>query len=621
MRQRLITGLQGLRREALALLGPRRTAILAGIVIMVAFATVWCPETTASVDEWLADGVVNVEKNRIAPHPDMVILCIDTETLEEAGEKWPWRVSFLASITRRLLAAGPARVFPVLPLPESLAALPENERAEWLELSSNASFTPVFLEAHKKGGVVPSAIHHRPDAAFHRFGELSPLRFDGSADGRYRRGQCAPLRPGETPAEFLLLFAEKDGGISHVSLREFLQPGFPVDGLKGCQVFLGGTAPVLHDSWSTAFGVRPAVEILAQAYDMHRRGRRVRPLFSPFWRLILLLAAGAAGVFFSLGLPTYAILGSLGLSFPLCAVVGFILYVQGIMLPWGLFLIVWWSVTLGIWAFGFFRDQVFREVMQREGQEVAKIQLMISPQEPLIHPSGLECRGYCKPCDAAGGDFFDFFRQEDDSVFAFIGDVSGHGFPAGMITTIAKAMVTHLRRQVIKNPTEALCAINDVFFRILQKKKSMTAVAMLFEPLQQKVSLAFAGHVPALLLRRDGTLKDISKGTFPLGMVGTVVAAKIPLHVEPFGPGDALLVYTDGITESHNSRGEFFQYRQWRDLVQANRPLPAADPFSRLLEKVKQINEGTPFDDDVTLLCIRFPESSVPSPAPSLSAP
>jgi len=185
----------------------------------------------------------------------------------------------------------------------------------------------------------------------------------------------------------------------------------------------------------------------------------------------------------------------------------------------------------------------------RETRASREIQTALLPSF-VPSPAGYHLEVDYRPCGALGGDFYSFYERADGNLLFMVGDVSGKG-PAG---AIVMAMVQTLIRQNAERavgPADLLNRVNDGFAGTLGKGIFATATAGLLEPDTHRLTLAGAGHHPALLLnpsrRWSGELE--ARG-LALGLVaGERFADSLVENVVQLEPEDSLLVYTDGATE------------------------------------------------------------------------
>lgn len=151
------------------------------------------------------------------------------------------------------------------------------------------------------------------------------------------------------------------------------------------------------------------------------------------------------------------------------------------------------------------------------------------------------------------GDFFTVEERQNDVILA-LGDICGKGLAAGMWTTHMVELVG-ARVAVTSEPKSIVAGVN----RDLCLRESVVPLASLFvaklDATTGMVNYCSAGHPPALLLRASGELEFLSEGGLLLGVVPA------PSYVSgsfALGPGDVLMIYSDGITESLNDAGEEF---------------------------------------------------------------
>jgi sigma-B regulation protein RsbU (phosphoserine phosphatase) len=186
-----------------------------------------------------------------------------------------------------------------------------------------------------------------------------------------------------------------------------------------------------------------------------------------------------------------------------------------------------------------------------------EIQNALLPREVPFLP-GYHLEVDYQPCGALSGDFYDFHAYDDGRLLVTLGDVSGKG-PAG---AMVMAMVQTLFREnadAAAGPADLLRRVNDGFAGTVGKGVFVTALAALLDPETHRLTLAGAGHHPALLLNpaeRRAT-QVVARG-LALGLVGGEGFAQSLLETTvEIAAGDSLLLYTDGATENvdHLAKG------------------------------------------------------------------
>ena len=155
-----------------------------------------------------------------------------------------------------------------------------------------------------------------------------------------------------------------------------------------------------------------------------------------------------------------------------------------------------------------------------------------------------------------GGDFYDVFATDSTSGWFVVGDVSGKGAHAAALTSLARYTLRAVSSSVLSTPSNALRRLNDAVLAH-PGDRHLTAVVGTFSVTTGRldVTLALAGHPPAVLLLADGTVQEAGIPGTALGMFPTIDITQVHLTL---GPGDALLMFTDGVTEARGRNGGFY---------------------------------------------------------------
>jgi phosphoserine phosphatase RsbU/P len=204
------------------------------------------------------------------------------------------------------------------------------------------------------------------------------------------------------------------------------------------------------------------------------------------------------------------------------------------------------------------------------------------------------------------GDFFTAQQLSQHVIFA-LGDICGKGLSAGMWTTHLVGL-TSRHAEVNSAPETIVTGVN----RDLTRMALTASLASLFlgklDPFTGKLDYCSAGHPPAFLLRANGELDSLSEGGMLLGVTSDAgyFGASIQL-----GQDDVLLVYSDGIIESLNERGEEFGYARLREQLRRARTQSADSMLFSVLGAVQDFAGTRPLMDDMTLAVIRRTNSSV----------
>jgi serine phosphatase RsbU (regulator of sigma subunit) len=243
--------------------------------------------------------------------------------------------------------------------------------------------------------------------------------------------------------------------------------------------------------------------------------------------------------------------------------------------------------------------------IREEVARATKIQQDLLPQANVAL-NGVTIAAGITTSSEIGGDFFDYFKVGEDKVGLVIADVSGHGVQAGMVTTAAKASLHTLLALGVTTPAGLLAGMNNAILQTARQTLLMTCLIACLDMTEGTLTIANAGHNFPYLLRRGGDepeMLDTAVG-FPLGFE-TDNSYGESRH--PFGAGDSLFLYTDGIVECSDASGEELGYERLSALLRDITRTQTPDRLHKTLMSTASGFTGTSvFDDDVTtLLAVR----------------
>lgn len=241
-----------------------------------------------------------------------------------------------------------------------------------------------------------------------------------------------------------------------------------------------------------------------------------------------------------------------------------------------------------------------REELHRYAEQLLAIQKSIMPQQ-LPSVPGLDLAVHFADADGVGGDFYDVRPVGPDHWAIVIADVSGHGLAAAAILALVHALGNAVQgQQGPTAPSAALALINKPLATryLANTGQFVTAFVGLFDASAQVLTYASAGH-PQPRLIRDNEVRQLNGVTgLPLGVDKTAAYEERTLRLLP---GDRLVLFTDGITESTNAGHEFFGDDRLDEIVRT--PVSgAAELLSRIMAEVQTFRAGRPAIDDETCL-------------------
>ncbi len=247
--------------------------------------------------------------------------------------------------------------------------------------------------------------------------------------------------------------------------------------------------------------------------------------------------------------------------------------------------------------------------------EKAEIDAEISAAKRLqagLIPTGLhrlgdfQLMGKFIPASMVGGDYFDFRLLDDGRLVVVMGDVSGHGLPAGILVSMAKASLMTVHRSSGTDFKDTLASLNTVIRTGTPGEEMfMTLCYMVIDPGENMIGCSANGHPFPFIAKKDGTVKEIgTDGGYPLG-----VRDDQEFHITKaeFVPGDTVLLYTDGLPEQMNIDDEPLGYDRFNA---AFRELSKLDDIESvvngILERVLHHTGMAQRADDMAVVAIRY---------------
>jgi sigma-B regulation protein RsbU (phosphoserine phosphatase) len=226
----------------------------------------------------------------------------------------------------------------------------------------------------------------------------------------------------------------------------------------------------------------------------------------------------------------------------------------------------------------------------------------------MYRAAGVETLGLSRPANTVGGDLFDILPLDDGRLVIAVGDVSGKGSPAALLMALLLAMMRTLVDEKLE-PAELITRLNLQVVRHAPGSRFITLFYGVFQPITGELTYVSAGHMPPLVARHDGTFEHLTDGGIALGMFSgsTYTAGRIVLR-----PGDLLAVYSDGITEAENQRGEPFDEQGLEAALIAHRGSELSAIGAGVVRAVEIFTADTRFTDDLTILLLR---ANVSTPA------
>jgi sigma-B regulation protein RsbU (phosphoserine phosphatase) len=259
------------------------------------------------------------------------------------------------------------------------------------------------------------------------------------------------------------------------------------------------------------------------------------------------------------------------------------------------------QVSVSLENFELSQRLVERERVERELQIAHRIQMKVLPHEFPQHPGvGVWARSH--PAKEIGGDYYDFFTLSETRVAFAIGDVSGKGIPAALVMMMLRSLLK-VQAQYTAEPDRLLAALNALLARDLETDMFITFFYGVLDVEAGGLRFANAGHPPPLVLRAGtGELEELPTDGTPLGMFDQIASRSRWAEI---GPGDTIVLYTDGVVDAVGPDGEPYGEDRFRRILDARRALAPPQLSEAIYQDVMHFLDGRPLADDLTLVVVR----------------
>lgn len=257
----------------------------------------------------------------------------------------------------------------------------------------------------------------------------------------------------------------------------------------------------------------------------------------------------------------------------------------------------------------FQREMVARERLETEIQLARQIQQTFLPKHLPALP-GWDVAARWRTARQVGGDFYDLFQLPNGQLGLFIADVADKGVPAALFMALTRTLV---RAAVLEtqSPAEALRRVNDLLYPDAEQGMFVTAVYGVLDPRSGQFRCANAGHNPPLWAQRTPTgtrIQRLTRTGMALGVELGVAMGETSIQM---APGDVLLFYTDGVTESFSPAGEMFGEERLTALLASSSPAPAEALLDMLENALFDFTAHAPLSDDITLIVVEYNQDGI----------
>lgn len=202
-----------------------------------------------------------------------------------------------------------------------------------------------------------------------------------------------------------------------------------------------------------------------------------------------------------------------------------------------------------------------------------------------------------------GGDFYDFFKVDDDKFVFFIGDVSGKGMPASIYMAVSRTMLKSIGSEVL-NPAECITKVNNMLIPESDITTFVTVFYGIIDLKSGELSYCNGGHNLPYLVTKKGEIKEMND----VGglLLGKFEGASYEMSTIQLEPGDTIVTFTDGVTEAENDSGGFFDEERLVKYLEKSAGKELNPIVKGLFLEVMKFADTAPQSDDITVLATTY---------------
>jgi len=239
-------------------------------------------------------------------------------------------------------------------------------------------------------------------------------------------------------------------------------------------------------------------------------------------------------------------------------------------------------------------------------EDLREMEIAKNVQEQLWPGTGLEGAGWniegkCITASNLGGDHHDWFLLPDNKLLIAIGDVAGHGIPSALVEASAKIFLA-IHASAGLGPSAILGAMNDNFIEQIEKALAMTFWVGIFDPVNRKLTYSNAGQSYPIAVIGGDPPEMLKQPAFPLGLRAKSVYKESVLD---FKQGGTLFLFSDGLVEAKNERGEMFSFQRMADLARKYGNCWPNEAIEKILKEIGDWSQRDVPEDDQTLVVLK----------------
>lgn len=245
-----------------------------------------------------------------------------------------------------------------------------------------------------------------------------------------------------------------------------------------------------------------------------------------------------------------------------------------------------------------FQEELEKQRMQEQLQIARQIQSRLFPRF-LPRSSFVSFNGYSSPAIQVGGDYYDILVRKDDMLVA-VADVSGKGVPAALLMTSVRSAL----RSIAKFHVDMRVLVRDLNKMLLEDLQDERFITMALAQIKKdgETRLINAGHPPAIVVSNN-SVKTLHASCIPLGLREDL---DCKVQITNLRKGDLLVIYTDGVIEARNEKGEEYGIDCFSELILKNGHLSAEEIVKTIQRSLTEFMGEMPLHDDTTVVVLKY---------------
>lgn len=249
-------------------------------------------------------------------------------------------------------------------------------------------------------------------------------------------------------------------------------------------------------------------------------------------------------------------------------------------------------------------DKLEAERRATQELEIAKqVQARLFPQN-LPPLKTLDYAGVCIQARKVGGDYYDFLHLGRERMGLVIGDISGKGIAAALLMVNLQANLRSQTALALDQPQRLLQSVNALFYENTSDSAYSSLFFAEYDDKARRMRYANCGHLPALLLRSNGTLEKLDSTCTVMGLFKEWDCW---MGERRLYPGDTFVLYTDGVTEAFDPAGDEFGEQRLVEVLQQHRGTSSQVLLNAIVDEVRQFSPHEQHDD-ITLIVAKCRE-------------